>query len=34
MPVSNDKFYKPEEAEMLKYLKEYEKISPYYKENK
>ena len=24
----------PEEAEMLKYLKEYEKISPYYKENK
>lgn len=24
----------PEEAEMLKYLKEYEKKSPYYKENK
>lgn len=28
-----DPFF-PEEAEMLKYLKEYEKKSPYYKENK
>lgn len=28
-----DPFF-PEEAEMLKYLKEYAKKSPYYKENK
>ena len=28
-----DPFF-PEESEMLKYLKEYEKKSPYYKENK
>ena len=28
-----DPFF-PEEDEMLKYLKEYEKKSPYYKENK
>ena len=28
-----DSFF-PEEAEMLKYLKEYAKKSPYYKENK
>lgn len=28
-----DPFF-PEETEMLKYLKEYEKKSPYYKENK
>ena len=33
LEYKRDPFF-PEESEMLKYLKEYEKKSPYYKENK
>lgn len=33
LEYKRDPFF-PEEAEMLKYLKEYAKKSPYYKENK
>lgn len=33
LEYKRDPFF-PEESEMLKYLKEYAKKSPYYKENK